>query len=383
VPDVRITTDWNAAPPRLLWKRRIGPAWSSVAVIGDRVFTQEQLGPKEAVVCLDAGTGDTLWSHQDDARHEDVQGGTGPRATPTFADGLIYSLGATGILNCLDAETGEHKWSRDIVADGGPKVPLWGFSNSPLVVGELLIVAAGGDTETKLLAYRKDSGKLAWSVTAGQRTYSSPQLARIDGELHLLLISDGGLSAFNPSTGSLLWQQSTPPGNPGVPRAIQPRTVGANEILFDAGPDLGTALVTVTHSGGPWTKTERWISRQLKPSFNDFVVTGDAIYGFDGRILTSVDLQTGRRLWKQGRYGSGQVLLFRDQALLLVVTDEGEVVLVAANPSEHHEIGRFQAIQGKTWNHPAIAHGRLYVRNAEEIACYELATKKDESGMTS
>src|SRR5262249_51876609 len=116
----------------------------------------------------------------------------------------------------------------------------------------------------------------------------------------------------------------------------------------------------------------RWVSRYLKPSFNDFVVHQNSIYGFDGRILTCVDLQTGKRRWKDGRYGSGQVLLLADQPLLVVVTDEGEEVLVEANPNEHQELGRFQTVEGKTWNHPVIAHGRLYVRNAQWIACYEL-----------
>jgi outer membrane protein assembly factor BamB len=194
----------------------------------------------------------------------------------------------------------------------------------------------------------------------------------VGGEPQLLFVSERGLSAFDPSSGAMIWGHPTPPGSPGIPRAIQPRSAGTNGILFDAGPDLGTVLVDVTHSNGSWTPAERWISRQLKPSFNDFVVCGNAVYGFDGRIFTCIDLQTGRRLWKNGRYGSGQVLLLSDQALLVVTTDDGAIVLVAADPNEHREVGRFQAIKGKTWNHPVIAHGRLYVRNAEQIACYEL-----------
>jgi outer membrane protein assembly factor BamB len=374
--NVQIATDWDREAPGLLWKRRIGPAWSSVVIIGDRLFTQEQLGEKEAVVCLDVGSGQTLWSHQDAVRHEDVQGSAGPRATPTFSDGRIFSLGATGILNCLDAESGERKWWRDIAADAETRIPMWGFSSSPLVSADLVIVFAGndkGDSQRTLLAYRKDSGEPAWSAQAGQRSYSSPQLATVDGAPQLLLVSERGLSAFSPSTGALLWEHSTPPGNPGVPRAVQPRSAGTNEVLFDAGPDLGTALIRVSHSEGSWVATERWISRQLKPSFNDCVVHDQALYGFDGRIFTCIDLQTGRRRWKEGRYGSGQVLLLGDQSLLVVVTEEGEVVLVAANPSAHRELGRFQALHGKTWNHPVIAHGRLFVRNAEEIACYEVA----------
>jgi outer membrane protein assembly factor BamB len=369
---VRIATDWDSAPPKLVWRRRVGPAWSSVVVVGDRLFTQEQRGEWEAVVCLDAATGRTLWSHQDAARHEDVQGGAGPRATPAFAGGRLFALGATGILNCLDAGTGDRLWSRDLAADAETKVPLWGFASSPLVVGDVVVVFAGGAGDKTLLAYRADTGTPAWSAAAGKVSYSSAQLASVGGAAQLLFVSDRGLSAFDPSSGAVLWEYATPAGNPGVPRAVQPRAVGPDGVLFDAGPDLGTALVEVAHADGSWVPKERWVSRQLKPSFNDFVVHQDAIYGFDGRVLACVDLQTGKRRWKDGRYGSGQVLLLGDQPLLVVVTDEGQVVLVAANPNEHQELGRFQAVEGKTWNHPVIAHGRLYVRNAQEVACYEL-----------
>jgi hypothetical protein len=356
----------------LVWRRRIGPAWSSVTVVGDRLFTQEQVGDSEAVVCLDAATGHTAWRHRDAARHSDGQGGPGPRATPTFAAGRVFALGATGILNCLDASSGERKWSRDIAADAGTKVPLWGFSSSPLVVGGLVVVFAGGESEKTLLAYRTDSGQPAWAASAGQTSYSSPQLARIDGEAQILFVSDQGLRAFDPSSGAMLWEFRTPAGSPGMPRSVQPRTLGQAQILFDAGPDTGVILLELSRAGSSWKPAERWVSRDLKPSFNDFVVQGDALYGFDGRILSCIDLQTGSRRWKKGRYGSGQVLLLGDQSLLLVAAESGKVVLVAADPDRHHELGRFQAIEGKTWNHPAIAHGRLYVRNAEEMACYAL-----------
>jgi hypothetical protein len=185
-------------------------------------------------------------------------------------------------------------------------------------------------------------------------------------------VSDQGLFAFDPSSGALLWHYPTP----GVPRATQPRTISPTDILFDTGPDSGTALIRLSKADGSWVPTDRWVSRQLKPSFNDFVVCENALYGFDGRMLTCVDLETGRRRWKEGRYGSGQALLLRDQPILLLVTDEGEVVLVAADPNEHQELTRFQAVEGKTWNHPVIAHGRLYVRNSKEFACYELRTEQ-------
>ena len=214
VHDVQIATNWNEKPPRLLWKRRIGPAWSSVAVVGDRLFTQEQLGDNEAVVCLDAATGRTVWSHQDAVRHEDDQGGPGPRATPTFAAGRVFALGATGMLNCLDAQTGKRQWFHDIAADAGTKPPIWGFSSSPLATGNLVVVFAcgdfaAGDSFKALRAYRADSGEPAWSAAAGKMSYSSPQLSAIGDAKAILAVSDSGLFAVEPSSGELLWNHAT------------------------------------------------------------------------------------------------------------------------------------------------------------------------------
>ncbi|HLJ09585.1 MAG TPA: PQQ-binding-like beta-propeller repeat protein, partial [Planctomycetaceae bacterium] len=375
VRGVRLLTDWEAVPPKLLWRRRIGPAWSSIAVVGDRLYTQEQHGPLEAVVCLDAASGRTLWSHHDTARHEDGQGEAGPRATPTFAENRIFALGAKGKLNCLDPVSGDRKWSRDIAVDAGTQAPVWGFASSPLVVGDLVVVFAGSeisDSQRNLLAYHRDSGELVWSAAAGRSGYSSAHRALLGDSEQVLFVSDGGIFAFELSSGAALWQHAAESANFGIPRVVQPRIIGANAILFDAGPDAGTTLVSLAGDGTSWTSTKRWVSRQLKPSFNDFVIHDRAMYGFDGRVFTCLDLETGKRRWKEGRYGSGQVLLLEDQPLLVVITDEGQVVLVAANPEEHKELGRFQAVEGKTWNHPAIAHGRLYIRNAAEIACYEL-----------
>ncbi|MFL5340598.1 MAG: PQQ-binding-like beta-propeller repeat protein [Gemmataceae bacterium] len=368
---------WATSPPKQLWKRRIGPAWSSVAVVGDRLFTQEQLGPNEAVVCLDAATGNTVWSQQDEARWDDTQSGPGPRATPTFDAGRVYALGATGILNCLDAATGDVKWTRNILTDSKTEKPNWGFSSSPLVTGGLVIVFAGGTPEKTLLAYHTDSGSPAWSAAAGKVSYVSPQLATVAGKPQVLFVSDRGLTAFDPATGDELWIVPTSAGNPGVPQATQPRVIGDNQVLFDAGADEGAELVEVAHDSQPWTATRRWVSPKFKPSFNDFVIYKDAAYGFDKLMFTCVDLKTGKPLWRGGRYGSGQVLLVTDPrgAQLVIVAENGDLVLVAADPASHRELARFPALKGKTWNHPVIAHGKLFVRNAEEIACYELPIK--------
>ncbi len=369
VTGIKIATDWDQNPPRQLWKQRVGPAWSSMAVVGDRLFTQEQRGQAEAVVCLDANTGHEVWSHEDGyIRFEEGVSGAGPRATPTFAHGRILAQGATGILNCLDANTGQLKWSRNIAVDAESKLPQWGFTASPLVVGQRVIAYAGGDKG--LLAYDVDTGTPAWYAKTGTQAYTSPQLATLCGEEQILLFDDKGLLAVNPVSGAKLWTHDETVT--GAPRAIQPHAVTPSQLLISSEADLGTVVIDVTHNGTAWETKRGWVSRHLKPSFNDYVVHDGFIYGFDGGGFCCVDLATGKPRWRERAYGYGQVVLLADQGVLIVTSEEGDAVLVAARPNKHEELGRFKAIEGKTWNHPAISNGRLYVRNAQEIACYQL-----------
>jgi outer membrane protein assembly factor BamB len=371
VKGVRIATDWAAHPPRLLWRHRLGPAWSSVITVGGRLYTQEQRGDQEAVVCYDADTGRQLWAREDRARFWETVSGAGPRATPTFRNGRIYSLGGTGILNCLDAATGERKWSRDIAADAQARPPQWGFSGSPLVVDDLVVVFAGGDSDKNLLAYRAITGKPAWSAPAGQGSYSSPQLATLAGQRQCQMLTHQGLTSVTLSTGAILWKGGA--AMPGAPRTVQPQAVGASQLLVGTYDGASITLLDVRRDGDAWKTVPRWTSKNLRPEFPDFVVHEGHAYGFDVNIFCCVDLASGKRCWKEGRYGRGQVILLADQGLLVVISETGEAVLLSADPERQHELGRFQALEGKTWNHPVIAHGRLFARNAEEIACYDLA----------
>ncbi len=370
VRGVTVATDWNTHPPRLLWRHRVGPAWSSVIVVGDRLFTQEQRGDRETVVCYEAPTGKEIWIHEDAARFEEGVSGAGPRATPTFADGCIFSLGATGILNCLDAATGKRHWSRDIRADAGATVPMWGLSGSPLVVDGLAIVFAGGDGQHSLRAYRADSGTLAWTAPAGTGSYSSPQLATIGGSRQCLFLGDQGLTAVDPATGTQLWQAGQ--ALPGAPRAVQPQAIRETALAAGSLMGPGVARIDVTREGPTWKVVERWATTQMRPEFPNFVVHQGHAYGFDVSIFCCIDLARGKRCWKEGRFGRGQVLLLAEQSLLLLVSDTGEAILLKAHPERYEELGRFQALEGKTWNHPVLAHGRLFFRNAEWLACYEM-----------
>jgi outer membrane protein assembly factor BamB len=367
---VRIRTDWDAAPPREVWRHRIGPGWSSCSVIGDRLFTQEQRGDDEFVVCYDAGTGTEVWSHRDPTRFFEVVAGAGPRGTPTFHEGRIYALGANGNLNCLNAATGKLEWTRNLVAESQAKVPQWGFSSSPLVMHGLVSVFAGGPDHKAVLAYKIESGELAWAAGDGVLSYCSPQPATIGGVEQLLITTETGLTSFDPATGAVLWQNPWPVD--GIARVVQPAIIGGTDVLIGTGMGVGTRRITVDHTAENWNVKEDWTSRTIKPYFNDFVVVGEHLYGFDGNIFMCVSLADGKLVWRARGYGNGQVLLLADEALLLVLTEQGEVVLVEAQPGKHKELGRLKAIEGKTWNHPVIAHGKLFVRNAEEIACFAL-----------
>jgi len=363
-----IATDWSANPPRLLWRQQLGPGWSSPIVVGQRVFTQEQRGSNEMVVCRDAETGAELWAHGDPVRFEEGLSGAGPRATPTFAGGKLYTLGATGVLNCLDAGSGRVVWSRDIKAGSAVKPPMWGYASSPLATDGLVIVYAGGDKG--LLAFRAETGEPAWSLVTGTQTYTSPQLATLGGQRQVLFLSDIGLVGIDSATGRQLWSFAA--NAPGAPRAIQPHALSDSLVLISSETDLGTAQLEISHHGDAWESHRNWVSRALKPSFDDYVVDGGYAYGFDGAVFCCTELQSGKRRWREGRYDHGQVVLLVDQHLLLVVGEDGQAILLRAAPEGNQELGRFKAVDGKVWAHPAVARGRMYVRSDQEIACFEL-----------
>jgi outer membrane protein assembly factor BamB len=341
--------------------------------VGNRLYTQEQRGGDELVVCYDAATGAELWTHRDTVRFNETMAGPGPRATPTFHDGKIYAQGATGLLNCLDAASGSLIWSRDVRADAGAPLPMWGFAGSPLVVQGMVVVFAGGPDGKSVLGYNaRSGGEPVWAAGDGQFSYSSPHPVTLNGSEQVLMATDVGLTAFYPSSGNVLWRHDWPLDR-GTARIVQPARVGDADFLLGTGFSKGTQRLHVQPAGAGWTTEERWTSRAIKPYFNDLVVHKGYLYGFDNNFLTCVSLEDGSAKWKERGYDNGAVLLLADQDLLLVLSEKGVVALVEASPDGRKELARFQAIEGKTWNHPVVAHSKLFVRNGEEAACYELA----------
>ncbi len=360
---VRIDTDWSASPPVELWRRPVGPGWSSFAVSGDLFYTQEQRGDDEVVACYHATTGEPVWRHRDAARFWESVGGAGPRGTPTLSGGRVYTLGGTGILNVLDAGDGTVVWSRDAAADTGAELPTWGFSGSPLVTGDLVVVAVSG----ALAAYDLATGEPRWSGPAGGEGYSSPHLLTLGGVEQILQLNGDGLAGVAPADGTLLWQHPWQ-GHP----IVQPALTADGDVLISVSAESGTRRIALARGPGGWTTEERWTSAGLKSYFNDFVVHHGHAFGFDGSILACIDLADGERQWKGGRYGGGQLILLADQDLLLVVSEKGELALVKATPEEFTELARFPAVEGKTWNHPVLVGDRLLVRNSQEMVAFRL-----------
>ena len=376
VRGVRIVTDWSKSPPAELWRRPIGPGWSSLAVDGDILYTQEQRGEHEVVAAYKVSTGEPVWQHRDAVRFWESNGGAGPRGTPTLSHGRVYTFGATGIVNALSAGNGKVIWSRNAAKDTGVEIPDWGFASSPLVVDDLIVVAAAG----RLVAYAAATGEQRWLGPTGGSGYSSPHLATIDGVAQILLLRGSRTISVAPADGSLLWEHTWVAGT-GI---VQPALAEANGVLLSTGDAMGGVgmrriavsrkpLDSARDSPAGWTVEERWTSRGLKPYYNDFVVHKGHAFGFDGSILACIDLADGNRKWKGGRYGSGQLVLLPDQDLLLVLSEEGELALVSATPDKFTEVARFKAIEGKTWNHPVLVGDVLLVRNGEEMAAFRLS----------
>ena len=348
ISGTRIATDWSASPPVELWRRPVGPGWSSFAVRGDLFYTQEQRGDDEAVSCYRVSTGEPVWRHDDAARFWESNAGAGPRATPTLHGGRGYTLGATGIVNALDA--------------------VWAFSGSPWIEGDLVLVAVSG----RLAAYDLETGELRWLGPDSGVSYSSPHRMILDGVPQILLLGATGAVSVSPVDGAVLWEHEWK----GYP-IVQPARTADGDVLLSVSDRSGLRRLAVAEGSGGWTVEERWTSIRLKPYFNDFVVHKGHAYGFDGAILAAIDLADGERKWKGGRYGNGQLLLLADQDVLLILSEQGELALVGATPDRFTEIARFAALEGRTWNHPVLVGDVLLVRNDREMAAFRLALGKD------
>lgn len=372
VSDPGLDTDWQAKTPEECWRRPMGAGWSGFSVIGDYAITQEQRGEDEVVVCLDLATGGERWSHTDRARYDNPVAGEGPRATPTIHAGLVFTQGSTGILNCLVLASGEVRWTKNILKDNDARLPEWGVAGSPLILDKLVVVSAGGTKGRSLVAYDQQTGDRVWSGGDAPSHWSSPVLMDLAGRRQILTFNEQ-VAGHDAKSGTVLWRY---PWRTGHPHVCLPMQVGPDTVLISSGYGTGSHLIKVSQADAGEFRVEGvWQTLRLKSKFANAVIDAGHVFGFDDGILTCVDLASGKRCWKRGRYGHGQLLLVGKH--LLVMAESGVVVLVEASSKQHRELARLPVFADKTWNPPTLAGCYLLVRNDREAACFRLPLLDD------
>ncbi len=367
-----INTNWTAAPPKLLWRQPIGGGYASFAVAHGIAYTIEQRREKEVATAYDTQSGREVWAHGWNAEFTEPVGGDGPRATPTWNDGRIYAQGATGELRCLDAKTGALIWRRNILTENaGPDLD-YGSAASPLVVDDLVITLPGGAGGHSIVAYDRKSGEKRWSSGDDRQEYVSPVLMNLAGARQLVVVAAKRTIGLRAEDGRQLWEFAW--GEPLMGRNIaQPVGWGGNRLLLSAGYNVGCVAIEVDSDGGIFSVKKLWENKRLKNKFSSSAFWNGHIYGLDEDILTCINADDGERRWKDGRFGYGQILLCDGN--LIILCGNGDLALVAARPDKLRLVARIPGIQGKTWNHPAAADGKLFVRNLVEMACFDLLPK--------
>ncbi len=376
VDAVKLRDSWDP-PPRLLWKRPIGAGWSGFVAVNGLAVTMEQRGPEELVTCYSVHTGKPVWAHALAARHETVLGGTGPRSTPTIHQGRVFALGATGVLRCLNGDTGELLWSRDLpdyfgVPQGQESLEVaWGRANSPLIVDDLVVVPAGGPAgqAVSLVAFKQADGTEAWRGGKTQISYSSPILATLQGRRQIIVVNEDTVSGHDPVNGELLWSGSWPGSSSADANTSQPHVFDNSVIVSKGYPKGGLARYTISGS----TATQLYHQENvLKTKLTSIVLQPGTsfAYGLSDGILECADLEDGQRQWKGGRYGHGQLLMVGGH--LLILSERGELALVRVSPEQFEELARIRVLDDKTWNTLCLFGRILLVRNSQEAAAWEL-----------
>jgi outer membrane protein assembly factor BamB len=383
VTGVELETDWEKHPPRPLWKQEIGAGWSGFAVVGDYAVTQEQRGERELVVCYEVRTGKVAWTHADavrwDPRNGGSLGGIGPRATPTIHDGMVFTHGATGILNCLVARTGELLWSHDTLAENGAENIMWGKAGSPLIVDDRVVVSMGGGDNASLVAYDIVTGKKVWGAGWRRSSYATPVLTDLAGVRQIVTVDEDSVTGHDAADGRILWEHEWLGSSDTNASASQPVPVGDDRLFLSKGYGEGAELIKIKQDDRGFFRAESvWKDKSvMRTKMSNVVIRDGYVYGLNEVFFQCIELNTGKNRWKKRRtpsFGHGQIMLVGDAILML--SEQGELILIEASPKAYHELASMPALEGVTWNNPSLSGRLLLVRNAKQAACFELSVRE-------
>ena len=380
---------WAADGPKRLWTARTPAGFSSFVVADGKAFTviaREVEGSlAEVCIALDSQSGKELWATPTgaakyrgggDSGAEGNDGGDGPRSTPAVSGNRVYVYSAQLMLSCLDAQTGKLVWKKDIVQDFGGKNIGWESAMSPVIDGKLVYVAGGGSGQG-MMAFEKETGAVAWKSGDEQMTHATPVVATIHDVRQVIFLMQSGLVSVEAASGKPLWR---------FPFTYRTATgcspVVSGDIVFcTAGYEVGGAACQVGRDGDSFEAKELWRTKgnaAVASLWSTPVCKDGYLYGmisfkkFAKGPLKCVDLKTGAVKWEQPGFGAGNVVLAGNN--LVALADDGEVVLVEANPDGYKELARAKAVNGKCWSTPALSNGRLYVRSTKESACLDLGS---------
>jgi outer membrane protein assembly factor BamB len=374
--EMPIRTNWPATGLRLLWRQACGGGYSSFAVANGRAFTLEQRRDEEVVAAYDVETGRELWTNGWPAKFSEYHSDEGPRSTPTYDEGKVYVLGATGEARCLNATNGEVVWGKNVVKENKASLPDYGLASSPLIVGDKLILQPDAYFTNGIICYDKHDGKKLWGALSVPMGYATPVLMTVDGERQLVVCTRPDIIGLRLEDGAERWHYTwhiTANERP----ITEPLVLGTNRLMVSAAYMTGAAAFEIDRTKDGFEARELWRNKNLKSKFASSVIWQGYIYGLDEDILVCVDAKTGERKWKDGRYGYGQLLMAG--GYLVVVCANGDLALVKAAPEQWTELARVPALHGKTWNYPAISGGRILLRNGAEMACYEIGQPEERS----
>lgn len=360
---------WPADGPPLAWKTKgAGNGYSSIVISNGKLYTMGLRGDREFIVAFDVATGKEAWATAHGKAFRNDQG-DGPRGTPTVDGDRVYALGGNGDLTALDARTGKLVWTKNVLQEFGGSNITWGISESPLVLGNKILVNAGG-SDASIVALNKSDGSVIWKSQSDKAGYSSAIPLSLNGLTQVVFFTSRRAVGLDANDGRLLWEYRKPAN--GTANAATPIARG-NRVFISSDYGTGGGVVEIKPDN---TAQEIWFSNQMRNHHSSSVLIGDYLYGFSGSFLTAMKFDTGEMAWKDRSVGKGS-LVFAD-GHLYCFSENGVVGLVEASPAGYKEKGRFRIQQDSqpTWSHPVIAGGRLYLRDQDTIYAFDVKEKK-------